>query len=241
MSRRHITTIDPVDLHNLIADDFDKAYARSSRFKERLRRVDEWIRRLSNSEELAVDAGCGSGVFTEILIRHNRRVQAFDPSPAMLALCQRRIAETHPDRCTTRIGHLDKEFTRPIRSAGLVVCSSVIEYIPNVDDAIATLAAMLRPGGHLILTAPNGQSLYRSIEKLAFRATGRPRYFSCVRHVLHPKQLTHIASGHQLQHLASDTFSPAPLIGRAARSLGLRRLADTMVLQIYRLEPGRCD
>lgn len=47
-----------------------------------------------------------------------------------------------------------------------VLCSSVVEYIDSIDEALFEFNRVLRMGGKLILSAPNRNSLVRRIQKL---------------------------------------------------------------------------
>ena len=64
-----------------------------------------------------------------------------------------------------------------------MLCSSVLEYVEDLEGALDWLVERVKPGGTLLVSMPNGASLYRKAERLAFRLTGRPRYYANVRHL----------------------------------------------------------
>lgn len=47
-----------------------------------------------------------------------------------------------------------------------VLCSSVVEYVDNIDEALLELNRVLKIGGKLILSVPNKYSLIRRMQKL---------------------------------------------------------------------------
>jgi SAM-dependent methyltransferase len=48
----------------------------------------------------------------------------------------------------------------PPRAFDKVLCSEVIEHIPDADGAIAEIHRVLKPGGRLVLSTPNSASWY---------------------------------------------------------------------------------
>src|SRR5262249_42983775 len=96
---------------------------------------------------------------------------AVDASPAMLAAAmQAGPADGSP---TYRRIDTVEALPFPVGSYDGVLCSSVIEYLPNPERAVAEFARILQPGGVLLLSAPNRQSLARRLLVLAHRAPRR--------------------------------------------------------------------
>jgi SAM-dependent methyltransferase len=56
----------------------------------------------------------------------------------------------------------DVDITAPRmdRRFDLVTCISTVEHIPNHEDAVAAMAGLLNPGGHLVLTVPYNEREY---------------------------------------------------------------------------------
>ena len=61
-----------------------------SNFSERLLLWEKIIKRYSNTDLTALDAGCGSGVLTKILSQYNRSSVGIDPSEEMLGLANKK-------------------------------------------------------------------------------------------------------------------------------------------------------
>jgi S-adenosylmethionine-dependent methyltransferase len=101
-----------------------------------------------------VDAGGGTGGFAVPLASLGHRVTVVDPSPDSLAAAQRRAAEQDVPLRAVQGDAADLAALTGDRSADLVLCHSVLEYVDSPPAAMAAIAAVLRPGGAVsVLTA----------------------------------------------------------------------------------------
>jgi ubiquinone/menaquinone biosynthesis C-methylase UbiE len=101
-----------------------------------------------------LDAGGGTGGFAVPLARLGHRVTVVDPSPDSLAAAQRRAAEQHVPLHAVQGDAADLAVLAGERSADLVLCHSVLEYVDSPAAAMAAIATALRPGGAVsVLTA----------------------------------------------------------------------------------------
>jgi SAM-dependent methyltransferase len=101
-----------------------------------------------------LDAGGGTGGFAVPLARLGHRVTVVDPSPDSLAAAQRRAAEQDVPLHAVQGDAADLAVLAGERSADLVLCHSVLEYVDSPAAAMAAIAAVLRPGGAVsVLTA----------------------------------------------------------------------------------------
>jgi 2-polyprenyl-3-methyl-5-hydroxy-6-metoxy-1,4-benzoquinol methylase len=127
-----------------------------------------------------IDVGCGVGTFSFIASPLFRSVVGFDGSEQMIEEAERRVA-AYPN-VTFRVGRLETlpELTDP---GGLVMCSSVIEYVDDFDRGMDVIAALTAPGGHLIVSIPNARSTHRKLEALSYRLLRRPAYVGYVRNL----------------------------------------------------------
>jgi ubiquinone/menaquinone biosynthesis C-methylase UbiE len=69
-----------------------------------------------------------------------------------------------------------------ITPVDLVLCSSVLEYLPDFDASIEIVRGLLSEGGVLIVSLQCFASCYRKVERIAYSLTGRPmfyRYLKC--------------------------------------------------------------
>lgn len=110
-----------------------------------------------------LDAGCGSGVFSERIARSpGVHVVAVDANDAAVAFAQRKYACANLE---VRRGHVDELAFEP-QTFDRIACLEVIEHI-HVEQARAMLRAfarLLRPGGRLLLSTPNARSAWPAIE-----------------------------------------------------------------------------
>jgi len=95
-----------------------------------------------------LDAGCGTGWFSQRAMAAGADVVSVDVGPNLLAEVRRKC----PSRCVQgsvmTLGLAANTFD-------VVLCSEVIEHTPHPRQAVSELARVLRPGGALILTVPN--------------------------------------------------------------------------------------
>jgi len=95
----------------------------------------------------ALDAGCGTGRHARHLVALGHRVVGIDLTPEMLD-----VARVSVPAAEFREGDLvavpadDAQFD-------LVVCGLAIAHVGDLDAAVAELARVVRPGGHVVLSA----------------------------------------------------------------------------------------
>jgi S-adenosylmethionine-dependent methyltransferase len=102
-----------------------------------------------------VDLGGGTGGVATALAERGHRVTVVDPSPDALASLERRTAEAGlQGRIQARQGDAaDLVDVVGERSTDVVVCHRVLEVVESPAEALASMAAVLRPGGALSLLA----------------------------------------------------------------------------------------
>lgn len=99
-----------------------------------------------------LDAGCGTGLTTQMLVRREAVVAALDASQASLAVCQRKpggnaVMAVRGD--VKRLPFADDSFD-------CVLCANLLQQLPDVADrvrVIAELARVTRPSGRVVVTA----------------------------------------------------------------------------------------
>ncbi len=101
-------------------------------------------------DETVLDAGCGTGRVTELLLARlpRGRVVALDASASMLEQARERLAR-FGDQVT--YVHADLEQPLPIdEPVDAVLSTATFHWVLDHDALFANLAAMLRPGGWLV-------------------------------------------------------------------------------------------
>ncbi|HEY6737896.1 MAG TPA: methyltransferase domain-containing protein [Actinopolymorphaceae bacterium] len=114
-----------------------------------------------------VDAGCAAGALTAALVDRGARVRAFDVSPAMVELAERRLG----DKADVRVADL----ARPLdfvddESVDLVIASLVLHYLQDWVPTLKEFRRILRPGGKLVFSTH-----HPAMDWLQFE---RPNYFA---------------------------------------------------------------
>jgi trans-aconitate 2-methyltransferase len=110
----------------------------------------EVLARLSlEGDETVLDAGCGTGRVTEMLLARLPRgkVIALDQSPAMLEEARGRLA-----RFGDRVTYLEADLEQPLPLAPVdaILSTATFHWVMDHDALFANLAAVLRPGGWLV-------------------------------------------------------------------------------------------
>jgi trans-aconitate 2-methyltransferase len=103
-------------------------------------------------DETVLDAGCGSGRVTELLLERlpRGRVVALDASPSMVEEARRRLERFGP-RVTYLVADLGRPFTLPDGViADAILSTATFHWVADHDALFRNLAAVLRPGGRLV-------------------------------------------------------------------------------------------
>jgi len=103
-------------------------------------------------DERVLDAGCGSGRVTELLLERLPRghVVALDGSPAMIDEARRRLAPVAREH---RVSFVVADLREPIPLDPLVdaiLSTATFHWITDHDALFRNLAAIVRPGGRLV-------------------------------------------------------------------------------------------
>ncbi len=181
-----------------------------------------------------VDAGGGTGGFAVPLAEAGHRVTVLDPSPDSLAALSRRSAERGlQDRVEAVQGDLtDLPALRPPDSADLVLCHSVLEVVDDPLQALAAVAAVLRPGGRLSLLVAG-----RAAAVLARALAGRPD--EAARALTDPTGRWGPADGAARRYAPQEVEALVVEAGLQVEQVhGVRVVADLVPSAALDLEPG---
>jgi len=111
-----------------------------------------------------LDAGCGSGWYSEQFLARGARVTAIDASPVIAAYARARVGA----RASVHVADLG----RPLAFASdsrfdLIVAPLVLHYLPAWEPTLREFHRLLRPGGHLAFSTHHPGS---EAERLGTRA-----------------------------------------------------------------------
>jgi SAM-dependent methyltransferase len=153
--------------HEALAAGWSQRYARGG-FKRRAAFfVDAVLPRIACRGDW-IDVGCGSGHFSRILAGQGASVLGIDGSAAMIG-----AARAHPATPAPRyaLETVESLAGRAPRFDG-ALCLSVLEYLDDPAAGFTAMAAMLKPGGFLVVSAPNRRSPLRALQQRLRRLAG---------------------------------------------------------------------
>lgn len=127
-------------------------------------------------DETVLDAGCGSGRVTEVLVDRlpHGRIVALDGSPSMIEEARRRLRHAGD-----RVEYVVADLVRPlpiVEPVDAILSTATFHWIRDHDALFANLAAVLRPGG--ALTAQCGGAGNIATIEQALRELGRDPFGS---------------------------------------------------------------
>lgn len=125
--------------------------------------ISETIRKCAGPGRKALEVGPGSGLYLPLLADCFSEVVAVDRDPEYLRhlepLADSRLVLSAQDICYS---------TLPASSFDFILCSEVIEHIPDSGRAIFAMHRLLKPGGILVLSTPQKFSTLELAAKIAF-------------------------------------------------------------------------
>lgn len=171
-----------------------------------------------------LDVGCGTGDhLTFPLARAGHQVVGLDVHAASIEEACGRYSFP---RLSFRTGSIE-DLIRDRLTFDIVVCSEVLEHLVRPGDLLATIPRVLRPGGWLIVTTPNGYGSFELLCRLerALRRTG----------VHQPLHRGYVAGRGLVQRLRRRSALERPA---AAETTGFLNW-DSVHVQLFRL--GRLE
>ena len=101
-----------------------------------------------------LDVGCGAGLLSEALAREGAQVTAIDLAPDLIRIAKLHRLESgvEVDYRLTPVEALADEMPGAFDAT---VCMEMLEHVPDPGAIIAACAALLKPGGRLLLSTLN--------------------------------------------------------------------------------------
>jgi SAM-dependent methyltransferase len=235
-------TADSVSYFDDIAGSYTAWTASNAKFRERSRCFSALIQRCRAvaPTDLALDLGCGNGELTLVTSCAGFRVVGIDGSKEMLKRARTTVSPS------TR-GVSFREEHLPLRSkivdefrgtAGLIVASSVVEYLDNEVLFFSQCYEMLAPGGRALVSFANAASPRRRAERM-FGARGpfRGTIVEVQRRQHGIEQILSLARGSGLD-VENIAYFGSSFSAFARRAIGRKGdwLAPLMLVSFYRRE-----
>lgn len=134
-----------------------KSYAEVEPFRQRADHFVKIIRNLM-PRGLAVDLGCGDGLYAHLLAKQGVEVIGFDPEPSAI---EQAIKATKDQAYPATRPRFERLAPGPLPmadgTANTVYMLDVIEHLPNPTAVLREAARLIVPGGHLIVSTPAWQ------------------------------------------------------------------------------------
>lgn len=115
-----------------------------------------------------LDAGCGSGFYTQLAHRAGARVVAYDPSKEMIRHAVKRVPDAEIIHCTT--AELEKRLSG--RKFDLILSTLVLHYVDHLDTEFSLLAARLKRDGQMIVSMKHPFAHFGFIAQHGYRSRG---------------------------------------------------------------------
>ncbi|MFW9831960.1 MAG: class I SAM-dependent methyltransferase [Candidatus Thorarchaeota archaeon] len=108
-----------------------------------------------------LDAGCGPGLYAEILLNRGAIVTAIDISPKMIHFAKKRLG----DRATIRCANLEEPLDYIAdKSVDIVLSSLVLDYIRNWSLLFSEFSRILRNAGYFIFSTEHPHAKWANKE-----------------------------------------------------------------------------
>ena len=106
----------------------------------------------------ALDVGCGGGILSEAMARAGARVLGIDLSQAVLDVAELHALEGKIEVEYKSIAAEHLAIQQPA-AFDLVTCMELLEHVPDPAAAVAALAALVKPGGDVVVSTLNRKPL----------------------------------------------------------------------------------
>ena len=177
------------------------------------------------------DVGCGGGILTEAMARAGAHVVGIDLAPAVIEIAQTHAAEAKLGIAYRSISAEALAAEAPGRF-DLVTCMEMLEHVPDPAVTLVALAALVRPGGDVVVSTLNRTwlSFLIAIVGAEYVARVLPRGTHDYLKFIRPSELARWgrAAGLSLRDLTGIGYDPL------TRSFGLSRRAAVNYLAHFR-------
>jgi 2-polyprenyl-3-methyl-5-hydroxy-6-metoxy-1,4-benzoquinol methylase len=190
-------------------------YQHTACFRDRFQLFISSVQQAVPAQGRVLDFGCGPGVMSTALAGLGYDVLGLDGSSGMLE--EARSTATRLKLSAVRFDQMDAtQFEPSVGKFDGIVCSSVIEYLPDDMGLVGKLAQSLRSNGALFLSVPHDFHVFVPVE--AFVRSSRWLFHRRGEHLLHTRhrynrrRLLEALSSMRLQDFKC-TFFEFPLLG----------------------------
>ncbi len=153
--------LEAVAYHRKLAKSWEQRYRKRS-FQARQAVLVECLQARDLAGCSWLDAGCGTGTLSRLLAERGCRVLGVDAAKEMVEAADQ-LAQSGDGSVQLKFERVETIARLPLvsNSCDGVLCSSVLEYVSDVDACLKEFARVLRPGGVLLVSVPNRHSIVR--------------------------------------------------------------------------------
>jgi 2-polyprenyl-3-methyl-5-hydroxy-6-metoxy-1,4-benzoquinol methylase len=231
------STGDAVRYFSQNAQEFEELYrAQPEFYEDRVRLWHQLLDRYATRDGHSIDMGCGPGLFSFYLASKGGAVIGIDGAEAMVAACEAERRERGIQNIRFLQARLPDVDESQLGRADLIISSSVVEYVDDLDATLALFGRLLQPGGVLLVSMPNVLSVSRTLQRLKYKLFGTPEIYQYIRHFSSPGLLRRRVSPLGLTLVETHYythFTRLAKLGRALR-MPLALTADLFVAAFRR-------
>jgi 2-polyprenyl-3-methyl-5-hydroxy-6-metoxy-1,4-benzoquinol methylase len=226
---------DPVSHFSGYVEEFHSHYQDRCEFQERLEIWHPLLDKYAVPGGRSVDMGCGTGIFSFHLAEKGGQVIGIDGAPDMIKFCESQRAQRGLPNIQFMQARLPAVDERALDNADLVISSSVVEYVEDLDVTLGLFSRLLRPGGTLILSMPNTLCINRIYERVKYRFRGEPHIYRYIRHFTTPTALAKRVRRLGLRIEDVCYYTHYTRLARLTRKLGLpSALTEDLFVAVFR-------
>ncbi|HXY02739.1 MAG TPA: class I SAM-dependent methyltransferase [Terriglobales bacterium] len=163
------SSADAVAYHGCLAVGWERRYQKSS-FRSRETLLSRCLEGCHLRGTLWLDAGCGTGTLSRWLAARGCRVLGVDAASEMVTTAAL-FAHSTGFSEHVRFARINTiaQLPAPDKSVDGILCSSVLEYVPDPTACLTEFARVLKPGGRLLVSVPNRNSIVRRFQVTCHR------------------------------------------------------------------------
>ena len=157
------------------------------------------------------DVGCGGGLLSEALARSGAQVTAIDLAPKVIEVARLHLHESNL-QVDYRVQSSAQLAVAEPASFDAVCCMEMVEHVPDPAALVRDLAALVKPGGILIMSTLNRTpvAFAAAIVGAEYMMHMLPRGTHHYEKFLKPSELGHLLrqSGLQLEDVSGLAYNP---------------------------------